>query len=222
VRRLVAGCGPKAVASEAIGLDIDVGFLRRAKELSPGVPVVAADARALPFGDDAFDEVVCWEVLEHIEDKDRVLSEFHRVLRPGAAFVMSMPLRSIEEFLGRLSRSYRTTVLSTQHRFCVSPGQTLELVQPYFDVQRVWFAPAAFAYCLGATLLLDAFRVQFNEAGELVGANSRHVHRLATWFMQGTSPLFGFVNRVRPHWATKSICIVATCRKPGDRRARGA
>lgn len=42
---------------------------------------------ALPYGDAAFDAVVCVDLLEHVRDLDRVLAETARVLRPGGLFL---------------------------------------------------------------------------------------------------------------------------------------
>jgi 2-polyprenyl-6-hydroxyphenyl methylase/3-demethylubiquinone-9 3-methyltransferase len=42
---------------------------------------------ALPYDDGAFDAVVCVDVLEHVEDLPKVLSEVARVLRPGGLFL---------------------------------------------------------------------------------------------------------------------------------------
>ena len=42
---------------------------------------------ALPYEDGAFDAVVCVDVLEHVSDLDRVLSEVARVLKPGGLFL---------------------------------------------------------------------------------------------------------------------------------------
>lgn len=41
----------------------------------------------MPFEDGAFDAVACVDVLEHVSDLDRVLSEVARVLRPGGRFL---------------------------------------------------------------------------------------------------------------------------------------
>lgn len=41
---------------------------------------------ALPYDDGAFDVVVCVDVLEHVSDLQKVLSETARVLKPGGVF----------------------------------------------------------------------------------------------------------------------------------------
>jgi SAM-dependent methyltransferase len=46
-------------------------------------------AEQLPFEDEAFDLVLCTQVLEHVQDPAAVLSEIHRVLRPGGAVLLS-------------------------------------------------------------------------------------------------------------------------------------
>jgi SAM-dependent methyltransferase len=85
---LDAGCGEGHVAgwlaealtgSEITGVDgrsdAVVGFRAR----NPALHVVEADLRGLPFPDDAFDLVICTEVLEHVEQPKTVLRELGRV-----------------------------------------------------------------------------------------------------------------------------------------------
>ncbi len=54
-------------------------------------PHLIADAQALPFTDQAFDVLVCLEVLEYVDSPQRVLEEFRRVLRSGSMLVLSIP-----------------------------------------------------------------------------------------------------------------------------------
>ncbi len=56
-----------------------------------GIQVTQGDARKIPFPNDRFDAVVCMDVLEHIHEDYMVLSEIHRVLRPGGKFLISVP-----------------------------------------------------------------------------------------------------------------------------------
>lgn len=52
---------------------------------------VQGDLMQLPLRDAAFDTVLCFEVLEHTLDPDRVIAEIFRVLRPGGSLLLSTP-----------------------------------------------------------------------------------------------------------------------------------
>lgn len=52
---------------------------------------VQGDAAKIPFAVNAFDWVLCSEVLEHVTDSSRVLNEAHRVLAPGGTLVATVP-----------------------------------------------------------------------------------------------------------------------------------
>lgn len=65
-----------------------------------------ADALSLPFARDAFDVVICSEVLEHIPDYTAALDEIRRVLKPGGMFAASVPSFGPEWLCWRLSRAY--------------------------------------------------------------------------------------------------------------------
>ncbi|HEY3443684.1 MAG TPA: class I SAM-dependent methyltransferase [Paludibaculum sp.] len=49
----------------------------------------------LDFADQTFDLVVNNQVMEHVEDLDAVLSELHRVLRPGGTVLSVFPSRDV-------------------------------------------------------------------------------------------------------------------------------
>ncbi|MFP4477388.1 MAG: class I SAM-dependent methyltransferase [Desulfatibacillaceae bacterium] len=68
--------------------------------------VCVADACRLPFRDDAFDAVICSEVLEHIPDDHGAAQELARVLKPGGTAVVSVPGYLPERICWMLSRRY--------------------------------------------------------------------------------------------------------------------
>ncbi len=49
------------------------------------------DASRLPYGDGLFDLVTSIDVLEHVEDDVDAMREMHRVARPGAAIIFTVP-----------------------------------------------------------------------------------------------------------------------------------
>jgi SAM-dependent methyltransferase len=51
-----------------------------------------ADIAALPYRDACFDLVCAFDIVEHVTEDTRALTEIARVLRPGGAFVLSVPL----------------------------------------------------------------------------------------------------------------------------------
>ena len=50
------------------------------------------DMQAIPFPDGSFDTVICHNVLEHVADDHKALTELARVLRPGGRALISVPM----------------------------------------------------------------------------------------------------------------------------------
>jgi SAM-dependent methyltransferase len=94
----VRGLGARTVLEIGPGAGIVTDWLRRAGmevttlDMDPALGAnVHGSATDLPFGDDAFDAVLCAQVLEHMPfgEVERALAEFARVGRTGA--VLSVP-----------------------------------------------------------------------------------------------------------------------------------
>lgn len=90
-RMLDVGCGTKPYRSlftvdAYIGLDIDSESSRLR-----GIADQLYDGKAFPFGDAAFDSVLCNQVLEHVFTPDDFLGEIARVLKPGGKLLLTVP-----------------------------------------------------------------------------------------------------------------------------------
>jgi SAM-dependent methyltransferase len=106
-RVLELGCGAAAGArwlatrgAEVVALDLSAGMLRHAvvaaEESGVRVPLVQADALALPFATAAFDMVcTAFGAVPFVADSAAVMREVFRVLRPGGRWVFSIthPMR---------------------------------------------------------------------------------------------------------------------------------
>jgi len=58
-----------------------------ARQEGRGIAYDVGVGEELPYAAASFDAVVCVDVLEHVQDLDRVLAEVARVLRPGGLFL---------------------------------------------------------------------------------------------------------------------------------------
>jgi SAM-dependent methyltransferase len=102
-RVLDAGCGAgygsaelARLADRVTGIDVAgeaVEFARQNYQ-APNLAFEQASCVALPFADAAFDLVVGFEVIEHLEDWRGFLAEVQRVLSPTGQFIVSTPNKS--------------------------------------------------------------------------------------------------------------------------------
>jgi SAM-dependent methyltransferase len=72
-------------------LDMEPSFADAPCNRQDGVRFVCGDATGLEFASRSFDAVTMFDVLEHIPDHERAVSEALRVLRPGGYLLISTP-----------------------------------------------------------------------------------------------------------------------------------
>lgn len=97
-RVLVVGCGEgvevdhlaREIGVPVVGLDLAVD----PRWKRPGVQLLRADARDLPFRDRAFDALYCYHVLEHVPGPAAAVAEARRILAPGGFAFFGTPNRS--------------------------------------------------------------------------------------------------------------------------------
>jgi 2-polyprenyl-3-methyl-5-hydroxy-6-metoxy-1,4-benzoquinol methylase len=133
-----AGYGSAILAeagAEVRGADVDPEAVRLASERSGGAAEFQeADIAALPYDDDSFDLVVCFETIEHVSDQAAALDELARVLAPGGLLMISSPNREVyppgnphhtheyvpEELRDELCRRFSDVRMYAQHPWLAS------------------------------------------------------------------------------------------------------
>jgi dolichol-phosphate mannosyltransferase len=91
-RILDIGCGSSRIVQslpQAVGTDMQLRKLRWLR--APGRQLVQASLMDLPFRSEAFDCVICSEVIEHIPREQVDLRDMVRVLAPGGTLVLGTP-----------------------------------------------------------------------------------------------------------------------------------
>lgn len=110
---LEIGCGDgrvlemlRLVGHTVVGLDIDPAALQGARQRGLRA-LVCGDGEVLPFADESFGAVVSGYFSANLMDRDRMLSEVARVLRPGGtvAYTLLNPLaRAVDDTQVRARR----------------------------------------------------------------------------------------------------------------------
>jgi len=105
---------------------VDISGPALAKLRGRAASVTLDSISELPFADSVFDLVCAFDIVEHVDDDDRALSELSRVCAPGGAFLLSVPLHTsrwtvFDEFVGHRRRyePARLLVQLREHGFAV-------------------------------------------------------------------------------------------------------
>jgi SAM-dependent methyltransferase len=83
--------GNAFLPQDTVGVDLDLDSIRKARNAGGYAALAVSDAGALPFKTASFQTVVSNCAMEHMPHLDAVLREVARVLRPGGAFVFTVP-----------------------------------------------------------------------------------------------------------------------------------
>ncbi|MER7167363.1 class I SAM-dependent methyltransferase [Micromonospora sp. NPDC000207] len=179
-RILEVGCGAAAAArwlatqgAQVAAVDLSAGMLRHAAQAADRtgvrVPLVQADALALPFADGAFDTAcTAFGAIPFVADSAAVMREVHRVLRPGGRWVFSVthPMRWI---------------------FLDDPGEGgLRAVHSYFDRD-----PYVEQDATGLPTYVEQHRTLGDRIRELVGAGFRLVDLVEPEWPEGHEGIWG-------------------------------
>lgn len=123
------------------GLDYSVEMIARNKASYPDIDWKVGDIRALPYPSDYFGGLISWGVIEHDQSGPAAaLREFLRVLKPGAACVVTVPVDSPRQRLASEIQFGKTGKIFFQNFF--TPDELAsELKKCGFDILRYEVLP---------------------------------------------------------------------------------
>ena len=133
-----AGYGTNLIATSAkqvTGVDYSKEAIEYSKGLykSKNLEFIQGDAQNLPLDDKAFDVVVSLETIEHLQDPEKFVNEFSRVLKPGGVFIVSTP--NDDEYIE--GNEFHL------HEFHL--GDLRKLIQKYFKKSEFYYQGSYFA-----------------------------------------------------------------------------
>lgn len=134
-----------------IGVDISTRMLAAARRKFTGTRLhfVQGDATMLPLASGEFDTVFMLGGIHHVNDRHKLFSEIHRVLKPGGRFIWREPVN--DYWLWRLLRAiiYRASPMldhaterPLQHR------ETIPILQSAGLAPETWRTVGFLGFCL--------------------------------------------------------------------------
>src|SRR5205807_141643 len=132
------GCGSGAfslyaatVGNECVGVSFQENEVmkarRRAALLGLSVTFIQADLRQLDgFEWSPFDQIICTETIEHIQDDRKLIRDFARLLKPGGRLILSTPFELCNPLLG-------DRISDHEDGGHVRPGYTHQQLRRLFD-----------------------------------------------------------------------------------------
>jgi SAM-dependent methyltransferase len=112
---VLGAIGEAAPALRLAGSEAHASALAFAHRRAPRATLLQMDARRIPYRDE-FDVVAAFDVIEHIEDDERVLGEMYGCCRPGGGAIITVPQHPWlwsyrDEFAGHVRRYRRADLL---------------------------------------------------------------------------------------------------------------
>jgi len=156
------------------------------------------DITALPFADNSFDVVICSEVLEHIPDDAKAMSELVRIVRPGKILAISVPRSWPEKICWQLSDEYFNAhmghVRIYQKKALIQAIETLGLVHTGSHFAHSIHAPYWWLKCLMGPNRTDSALVNL-------------YHRILVWDLMQKPKITAFVDKLFNPILGKSLVL---------------
>jgi HAD superfamily hydrolase (TIGR01549 family) len=115
-------------------------------DLAAGIEFRVEDAQSLSLPEESFDRVLLSEVIEHLREPERAISEAARVLRPGGVLAVSTPSRFSPLNLAYAVKRRVRRYAFNEHLHEFTPGSFRRLVAEYLDVESLEFANFVLPY----------------------------------------------------------------------------
>ena len=130
---------------DAHGIDISEYAIRKAKQRTQTAKLSVGDVMNLDYGNDYFDIITCFDVLEHLPNPRLALQEFYRVLKKGGILIIRVPnTESIgakwkkEEWFGHRDKTH-VSLLSNEEWINLLKDTNFKILEIFYD--GLWDTP---------------------------------------------------------------------------------
>lgn len=145
-----------------LGYEVTASDIEKAVAFAD-VPFVQTSDAGLPFADGSFDTVLAINVIEHVEDENKILAELHRATKKR--LLLSVP-NADDELLQKYNLTFRHQTDKTHRRGYSKESIKKKLEQAGFEVKKIILdgpvIPTVFAEFLPTAFLKSLGRKAIN------------------------------------------------------------
>jgi ubiquinone/menaquinone biosynthesis C-methylase UbiE len=152
---LQIGCGPEDVINylslgKRYAVDPLADFYKKKFNLDyNGLDLLQARGEELPFPDNSFDIVVLSNVLDHVENPEKVLSEAARILKKGGifhfeVFTYQKNFIRIAKIWGKIKEITNKEVFNVHHPYMFVKEDAKRLIKKEFTIEKEEFGRSLF------------------------------------------------------------------------------
>ncbi|MBA7609980.1 Ubiquinone biosynthesis O-methyltransferase [subsurface metagenome] len=171
------------------GVDADAASIAFSTRNIKGNFVIGR-AESLPFKANAFDKILCSEVLEHIQDDERALAEIFRVGRSGATVVITTP--ALEGVFGsKIKRVAHQTVSDSSREFHYRDGYKADTLISLMRNHGIKIDEVKYTMVFFVELLMGLTKVSYSLQG-------KNLERQADVLSVRNSLIFRFYKKLFP------------------------
>ena len=142
--------------TKCCGIDTDKHSLSLARSNIPAT-FICGSVTAIPIKDNTIEKVLLADVLEHIEDDERVISELCRVARDKAVLVITTPSREGLLSSTRLHKLFHEEKGSPEYH--VRNGYTLDDLKGLLERHNVRVVEVRYAVALLGEVFIEALKL---------------------------------------------------------------
>jgi ubiquinone/menaquinone biosynthesis C-methylase UbiE len=120
-------------AGRVVAVDVSPEALEHAREhyQLPNIEFIHGDlCEPIRLPDQSCDAIVSFETIEHVRKHDLMMSEFHRILKPGGTLIVSSPDREIITGKAQETNEFHVAELSK--------NEFVDLIETYFRLEELY------------------------------------------------------------------------------------
>lgn len=155
--------------------------------------------KPLKFPDQAFNAIISFETLEHLENQEKLISEFKRLLKNQGLLIISVPNKNITRKIG---------VKNPYHKKELSKEEFIELLSKFFKIEQLYGQIEYISLPYWRKFLKQLIKLDVLKLRKIILRKFRSIKR-----EQFSELIYAPIQKVESNVPSKYLILIAICKK---------